>query len=436
MWFEFLRPTLEFLCAVPTAILCYLPMKGHLRGKGRLIALCGIPALAAWALAGGLLCWGKHIATDFWMFPSLLLFAWFFVRSVELPVWKSLSVFIAVCGVFSSVANLAVFADALFAPNNSPKLFSFPGAFVFFLLCWLLLFILWYPAVHAARWLLSEIEMPGTWYVFWVVPTLFICLNRMFCPLDYSTLYTNRVMSFYPVLILAMLGIQLFLYLVFYLMARGLGKAMRLARENEFLQMQAANYRLLQKNVEDTRRARHDLRQHFAVLNGLVESGDLKALTEYVKSYGESLPPNAIQSYCKNAAVDTVLCYYGEQAVQKKIDLEISVRIGASLPLPEPEFCVLLGNLLENAIDGCSASQKEKIIRLHIRQEGGTALYLTVDNTCDKAPVFHKGQLRSTKHAGYGMGTESVRMIAERYNGDARFEWKDGMFLASVMLNS
>ena len=43
--------------------------------------------------------------------------------------------------------------------------------------------------------------------------------------------------------------------------------------------------------------------------------------------------------------------------------------------------------------------------------------------------------LLSTKHSGYGIGTESIRMIAERYHGDARFAWKDGIFYASIMLN-
>ena len=37
---------------------------------------------------------------------------------------------------------------------------------------------------------------------------------------------------------------------------------------------------------------------------------------------------------------------------------------------------------------------------------------------------------------GFGIGTESVRVIAERYSGDPRFEWKDGMFYVSVMLSA
>ena len=93
-----------------------------------------------------------------------------------------------------------------------------------------------------------------------------------------------------------------------------------------------------------------------------------------------------------------------------------------------------MGNLLENALDACAASKTARFIRLHIRQQG--SLYLTMDNTSDQPPLSDEKRLISSKHDGFGIGTESVRMTAERYNGDARFEWREGVFYASVMLSS
>ena len=119
-------------------------------------------------------------------------------------------------------------------------------------------------------------------------------------------------MHFYPILILALLGLMLLYYALFYWMARGLARNMRLAQENRLLQIQSAQYRILQKNISDTRRARHDLRQHFKALQGCVESGDLSRVAEYVKAYGESLPPDTVRPFCKNYAVDAVLHHYAE----------------------------------------------------------------------------------------------------------------------------
>ena len=89
---------------------------------------------------------------------------------------------------------------------------------------------------------------------------------------------------------------------------------------------------------------------------------------------------------------------------------------------------------VENALEACAASKTPRFIRLHIRQRG--TLYLTMDNTSDQPPLSDEKRLISSKHDGFGIGTESVRMTAESYNGDARFEWREGVFYASVMLSS
>ncbi len=39
----------------------------------------------------------------------------------------------------------------------------------------------------------------------------------------------------------------------------------------------------------------------------------------------------------------------------------------------------------------------------------------------------------SSKHEGLGLGTESIKSIAEKYGGVCQFEANNGMFYASVM---
>lgn len=432
---DMLRPMLELSVAVPASILCYLPMKGHLRSTRRKTALLGISALILWAAAGGAVCYSQGWGSNVWLLPSLIVFALIYRHTVKLTAWKSVSVLLAVCGVFSSITNLGIAADALFAPGNVSPWFVLKAAALCALLSWVYLGVLWYPATHAARWLLNEMEIPGTWYVFWMLPVIFICLNAMLRPEDYSTLYTNQVMKFYPILICALLILLLFFYCMFLVMAHSLGKTMRLQRENDFLQMQASQYRLLQKSIEDTRRARHDLRQHFTALQGCIESGSLKAVADYVQSCSQSLPSSTIRTYCKNYAVDAVLRYYAEKALENETDMDVSIRMEENTIIPESEFCVLLGNLLENALDACTASKGQRFIRINVRQIGKSMLSLVVDNTSSLPPVQEKGKFLSTRHEGFGIGTESARIIAGRYDGDIRFEWRDGVFYTSVLLN-
>lgn len=431
---ETARTALALSSVIPWAIVCFLPAQGHLRGRGREIALWGIPALAVWALLGGLLCGGQGWKLTIWLAISLPAFGFGLQKLVDLPAWKSVSVFLAVCGVQSGVLNLATLAGVLMAGSSTPGV-TLAEAAVLCLLSWAALGAAWYPATHAARWLLDEIEMPTTWYVFWILPVVFVGFNLFIRPVDDKNLFVGRMPVVYPVLILVLIALLCLFYFMFYLMAREMGANMRLLRENQFLQIQDAQYEKLQRSIEETRRARHDLRQHLMVLQDCIENRDWEVLSRYANAYGESIPPETLRSYSKNRAADAVLRYYAERAAQQQIEIEIFVQMEERTAIPEPEFCVLLGNLLENAVESCLRQERERFIRVNVRQQGEGLLSVTVDNACRQEPVVEQGRLRSVKHRGVGLGTESARRIAERYHGDLRFQWEDGVFYTSVMLN-
>lgn len=48
--YDMLHPMLELSISIPAIILCFLPMKNHLNGKGRLLLLWGIPTLILWCV--------------------------------------------------------------------------------------------------------------------------------------------------------------------------------------------------------------------------------------------------------------------------------------------------------------------------------------------------------------------------------------------------
>lgn len=60
-------------------------------------------------------------------------------------------------------------------------------------------------------------------------------------------------------------------------------------------------------------------------------------------------------------------------------------------------------------------------------------LTITMDNSCQEVHKTADGTFRSQK-AGGGTGLVSVRSMAEKYGGNARFEVKDHIFSSSVYL--
>ena len=65
---DMLHPMLELSISIPAIILCFLPMKNHLNGKGKLLLLWGIPTLILWSIAKQFRYLGGKPSTYFWQF--------------------------------------------------------------------------------------------------------------------------------------------------------------------------------------------------------------------------------------------------------------------------------------------------------------------------------------------------------------------------------
>lgn len=272
------------------------------------------------------------------------------------------------------------------------------------------------------------------WRYLWVVPATF-CAVYYYCLFSMGgiTAFSQSVgrVAFFWLIHMGSL-------VMLYMLERFLAEArenLRLQEQNSQFALQNVQYEELKRDIEETRRARHDLRHHIGAIQACVKSRDFDALERYMAQYQDSLPASLDEawSFCSNYAVNAVLRLYAEKAMGVA-DMSVTVQMEDTV-IPEPELCVLLGNLLKNAVEACAAQEKKGVIQVHILQTAPTLLTITVDNTCPKPPVWEGGRLRSGKREGFGIGTESVRHTAERYNGDARFEWRDGMFYASVLLN-
>ena len=147
-----------------------------------------------------------------------------------------------------------------------------------------------------------------------------------------------------------------------------------------------------------------------------------------------TLPPDTARTWCENYAVNTIVCYYGEEARKAGTDFSVRLELPKHLSINEAELCSILGNLLENALDACRECKDiAPFIRIRAREESGH-ITLAVDNTCCHAPIEENGQFRSTKHEGFGTGTASVRAIAQRHHGVTEFRYEDGVFYVSVFI--
>lgn len=191
----------------------------------------------------------------------------------------------------------------------------------------------------------------------------------------------------------------------------------------------------LARYMDDMRRARHDLRQHLTVVQSYIEKDDKTGLKNYIDLYRSELPPDVLELYCRNDVVNAIVCYYAGAARESHIHFDARIDYPESTSISETDITVLLGNILENAIESCQRqSGSQGFIKLRIKRHGSRELLILADNTCTGSVTFKDGIPMSRKRDGTGIGTSSIHDIAKRYHGTVRFERKEDIFYTSVLL--
>ena len=270
--------------------------------------------------------------------------------------------------------------------------------------------------------------------MFWVLPLVFIALNLFMIPKYADTLYTGRVLQGHFVISVALLILLLCFNTVFLLMASSLNRNARLLQENHLLSLQQQRYENLKVAIEEVRQARHDLRHQLCQLSALAEEGDLEKIKAYL-SGAVSRIPSLEMHFCENRAADSVVGYYCALAKWENIPYSVQIDLPECLPVDEINLCLVLSNLLENALEASlrTAPARRKI-KLTAYLHSGSLALIQVENTYDGVILEKGGLFQSSKRKGDGVGLQSVRHIAEKSGGVSTVTYQDGLFCAKVML--
>ena len=426
---DILRPVLELSVIIPGILLSYLPVKSYLRQTPLKLTAWLLPLLLGICIFGGAVCCAFHFPTRWILFPLLPVIMLIYHKTLKISVWKSVSIFLAVFAVFACVNSLSRAVNALITADlhiTENELWFRTGAGIFYnVICLLFVLAAWYPARHCVQTMIADENFAQTWYVFWILPVIFIGVNLFMIPKYRSTLYTGRVLQCYIVLSLVLLIILLLFYVMFLMMAVSLNRNARLQQER---------YENLCMAIEEARQARHDIRHHFIQLSSLAEQGDMEKIKKYLSATTEKISDYNLH-FCENQAVDSVFGYYSTLAKRENIPFHALVSLPTDLSIDEINLCLVFSNLLENAIQASVKTEPaRRKINVEVYPHHNHLLLIHVENTFDGKIQQENNVFQSSKRSGNGIGIESVRHITDKNGGVCDFTYEDGIFSAKIML--
>ena len=435
---DVLRPILEFTVVFPGLLLAYFPVGSYLKLSPAKLAAGAVPLLLGLCLGGGLLCYCFNSPTALPLLVITLAASLLYVKTLQTSLWKSGTIALAVCAVFACLNSLSrAIGTAITLRHQLPPdkpWFCFAACIFYNAVCWLITAAAYYPATHAVRAMVEDDNFAQTWYVFWVLPLVFILLNLFITPRYQITLRTGRVLQVYIVMSIALLFLMFMFNAIFLLMANSLNRNARLQQENQFLSMQQQRYESLKAAIEEARQARHDMRHQLNQISALAEAGDLDNLKAYLAKTVSRIP-DLDMNFCENRAADSVVGYYCALAKREGVPFCAKLDLPQVLPVDEMDLCLVLSNLLENAFEASlRTAPARRRIKLTAYLHGNSLALIQVENTYDGVIREKGGVFQSSKRKGDGIGLQSVRHIAEKSGGVNTVTYQDGLFCVKVML--
>lgn len=179
-------------------------------------------------------------------------------------------------------------------------------------------------------------------------------------------------------------------------------------------EMREVYYQSLKREQTQVRTLRHDLRNHLNTVLGLLERGEAGKARQYLLELTDSQALHGSCHICENEIANVIISAKWEEMERCGIRRDIQAALPETLPVADTDLCALLGNALDNAIEGAKRSQ-EKWIVVRCRAERGL-LMLRVENSAEGR--IH-GDLSTTKTDKklHGFGLAGMREIAARYGG-------------------
>ena len=210
--------------------------------------------------------------------------------------------------------------------------------------------------------------------------------------------------------------------------------------EKTFLQQQydayVKQFQLIQQIQEKTRIFKHDIKNNFFIIESLIKKGNNEEALNFLKTLSQATEDPEEFLKTGNWELDSILNYKISEAAKQNITFSTTILIPEKLLIDPYDLSVILGNLLDNAIEATGKTQgKEKNISIATELNVGM-LYIHIANPFTEKLIYNGEQLSTTKKnkINHGLGLKSVNQSIEKYDGEIYIYQKDEIFHVDMSL--
>ncbi|AWB42980.1 hypothetical protein DCC85_01195 [Paenibacillus sp. CAA11] len=273
------------------------------------------------------------------------------------------------------------------------------------------------------------------WY--WMI--LFLC--PLFSIIGIHQISANPWYRLYPAMFPVLSGSLLFINLLVLVLCDRILRIQSAHIKNSLLEQQNAyyihQYLVTKSREEEMRRFQHDFKNILLGLRSQLKSGNettsMKQLDALLGTINET-------SECCNTGsiiIDSIINYKQRVARELNIPVHLDIQIPPSLQLDSIAMSIILGNILDNAIDACrKISGSKPYINIYIHYMNDSLFIKVVNPYTHKIIKNHKGLFISNKQdkSRHGLGLNNIKKVVEDLQGLWDISYENQIFQIEIVL--
>lgn len=279
----------------------------------------------------------------------------------------------------------------------------------------------------------EKLKVPKSFVTFIIVITVsMICLE---CMIFSQEKLDERIAGISLVCLISSVFMLMYLYDSLTIVIKEHMETAIAKKEKEYYHKQSE---MLTEKYAELNKYRHDMKNRMIAIQQMVNKKQYESVSRYTEEFVEKI--EFATPYCNtgNIALDSIVNYKLTKMTELGISVEIDIVLPSNLPINEDDLVVIVGNLLDNAMDGTGMMEKaiDRFVQIDFSYEKGS-VWLCVKNAYNgclqrRGKSFFTSKKDKTMH---GLGLQNVREIVEKYNGLLEFSTEDNLFVVDIVLH-
>lgn len=179
---------------------------------------------------------------------------------------------------------------------------------------------------------------------------------------------------------------------------------------------------------------RHDMKHHIIEIAALARQNKTQELITYLDEMKLFMLNPREQLCTGNKEIDGVLNYLLQKAKKTLNKVELKINIPEQLQMKQFYLCVILGNLVDNAVREAEKSEEKYLfIKMTVKQ---AVLFIEIKNSYSGKIIEKREKLYTTQKelSIHGIGLENVKKVVADQEGDIQISYTESCFCVHVLL--